>query len=189
MSLLTTPALTAYYNAVRQNNESTAVAFWTLVFKTFFPEEQYNFVREMAASANDPQRRVDGQLQYVEAGTPRIMVLFFHEAKRASQSTTAMQEVEGQAFEACGTYLDYKRVSFVYAVTTIGTEARLWKYESDGNFRSLTVNSSGNAQPQGTRSAYIDANSVDAAQLRAGLLHMKQLPPSSAYTPSALPSQ
>ena len=189
MSLLTTPALIAYYNNVQQNHENAAMAFWTLVFKTFFPEQQYNFVREMPASPDDPLRRVDGQLQYVEAGTFRIVVLFFHEAKRASQSTAVMNEVEGQVFEACGTYLRKEKYTHVYALGTIGTKGQLWKYQPDGTFQSLTTDSSGHAPPQGTLSAYIDANSSNASKLRDGFLHMKQFPPSLPYTPSVVPPQ
>lgn len=190
MSLLTNPVITAYYNAVGLNHENAAVAFWTVVVKGLFPEEPYAFVPQMPASANDPLRRVDGQLQYVEAGTFRIMVLFFYEAKRASQSPTEMTAVEGQAFEACGSFLNANRqLTHIYAVTTIGTEARLWKCLPDRTFQSLTVDSSQRAPPQGTRSAYIDANSPDAYKLRNGFLHMKQFPPSLVYVPSVAPSQ
>lgn len=61
------------------------------------------------------------------------MVFFFHEAKKAGQTDSQVHDVEGQAFEACGTYLQSNsQITHVYAVATIGTEARVWKYSLQG---------------------------------------------------------
>ncbi|KAF9733708.1 hypothetical protein PMIN01_08051 [Paraphaeosphaeria minitans] len=185
MSLITNTFLRAFYQGVNPQNEHSAVTFWAYVFKVYFPEEHFLFDTQKPASHSDPLRRVDGKLTYVENQTNRLMVLFFFEAKRTSQAQAEMQAVEGQAFEACGTFLSSQpHLSHIYAVTTIGTEARVWKYSADRTFLGL-----GNSSPSGTRAAYIDADSAAASTLRSALLHMKQFPPSSYATAATITSQ
>ena len=162
------------------STEHSAVSFWAYVFKRYFHEDHFLYDPQKPASEQDPLRRVDGKLSYVEKDTNNIMVLFFHEAKKRDSTGTALMEaVEAQAFEACGTYLWGKQaLTHVYAVTTIGTRARVWKYTKTGA-QSLT-----DSRPSGTLNAYIEASHPDSSKLRTALLHMKQFPPSVPATAS-----
>ncbi|RMZ72816.1 hypothetical protein GMOD_00009866 [Pyrenophora seminiperda CCB06] len=101
------------------------------------------------------------------------MALFFFEAKKMGTAPSLMTQVENQAWRACRAYLaDNKNIGFIYAVTTIGTEARIWKYDRITHEESLTGN-----EPKGVRTAYIDAASPDSSLLRTALLAMKENPP------------
>lgn len=166
-----------YDSAVKSAEEHDAVSFWSYAFRRYFHEKHFFYDTQKPASQLDPRRRVDGTMTYMEKNTIKPMVLFFHEAKKAGQTDSQVEDVEGQAFEACGTYLQFNsHLTHVYAVTTIGTEARFWKYSLDGPQNLI------DGQPSGTRKAYIDAKSTNSTQLVKGIDHMKQFPPSAFAT-------
>lgn len=187
MTLITNLYIKAYYDAVQPDNEHSALSFWSYFFKQSFPEPQFSYDRETPASSADPKRRVDGKMSYVENQTSRIMALFFHEGKRGKdgEGVSAMTAVEGQAFEACGTFMsENPQLTHIYAITTIGTEARIWKY-----WRNGTIVGVGVPDNSGVRTAYIEANSPDAVKLSAGIQQMKAFPPSAYATQSAVSPQ
>jgi hypothetical protein len=84
-----------------------------------------------------------------------------------------MMDVEGQAHEACVTYCGTTEFTHVYAMTTLGTTAGLWKFEKDTGLAPLF-----GSQQNLDRNSYIDANSPEAYRIKDGLTQMKNLPPS-----------
>lgn len=179
MALMYDSLFTAFYNDV-SSTEHSAVSFWAYVFKRYFNENHFFYDPQKPASEQDPLRRVDGKLSYVEKDTNGIMVLFFHEAKKRDLNETAlMNDVEAQAFEACGTHLRSKpNLSHVYAVTTIGTRARVWKYMKPGAQSAI------DSFPSGNLNAYIEASHQDSFRLRNAFIKMKQFLPSIPATAS-----
>ncbi|OCL07913.1 hypothetical protein AOQ84DRAFT_341143 [Glonium stellatum] len=173
MSLITDNLRQQLYNEAVSNYEHASLSFWTYIFKVYFSETYFFYDREKPASEQaDPLRRVDGQVKYFEEGSFRTRVLCFHEAKKTYASDDDMRVVEGQAFEACATYCGNSNLTHVFAITTIGTRARTWKYIA--NQLQPLSGSSGLLN----RGAYIDANSTAASQISDSFNHMKQFPPS-----------
>jgi hypothetical protein len=187
MALVYDGFLQRWYDiAVGSPEEHNAMSFWNYLWNQYFHEKHFFYDREKPASRQDSRRRVDGVMTYMEKDTIEPRVLFFHEAKKAGQTDSQVRDVEGQAFEACGTYLQSRpEFTHVYAVTTIGTEARVWKASllEDG-FQSLVDD-----HPPGIRSAYIDAKSTDSKKLVQAINHMKQFPPSAYATAAPIPTQ
>ena len=94
-----------YHSAHIPTLEVGSVSLWNYFTQQSFPENHFLHDTQVPASSGDPLRCVDGALKYFEKDTLRTKVLFFHEAKKPGQADSQVQEVEGQAFEACGTYL------------------------------------------------------------------------------------
>jgi hypothetical protein len=179
MSLITNPFLRKLYDESVSQYEHAPKSFWTYLFKIKFPEEYFSYEQEKPASQKaDPLRRVDGRLIYFEHSTMEIRVLCFHEAKKTFASDTDMQEVEGQAFEACATYCGNSHLTHVYALTTIGTLARLWKYSRGTGHLDPLFGSAGLMR----REAYIDVDSEAAVEINRNFQLMKQFPPSRIAT-------
>ncbi|KAF2175339.1 hypothetical protein K469DRAFT_611132 [Zopfia rhizophila CBS 207.26] len=176
MSLVTTEFLRALYNEAQSGTyEHTSISFWGyLLSKVYFAEDHFYVDAQKPASPNDPLRRVDEQVKYFEKGTLKTRILCFHEGKKPSANTDDMQVVEGQAFEACATYCDFAGINHVYALTTIGTLARTWKYSHGTRQLEPLFGSAGLLN----RAAYVDADSAHASQLDQTFRHMKMIPPS-----------
>jgi hypothetical protein len=122
-------------------------------------------------------RRVDVVVKYFEAETLKPRVLLFHEAKKQAASKSDVKTVELQANDACKTYCESSGFTHVFAMTTVGTSARLWKYESAGGRLTPLFGSSA----FGDGDAYIDANSSNAHSIKNGLRHIKAFPPSTYH--------
>lgn len=75
-------------------------------------------------------QRVDITIQYYEQATGRRSTLFFLEAKGTNVDIRQYREVERQGQDACEAYLnnDQTNVHIVYALCTVGTRARLFRY-------------------------------------------------------------
>ena len=123
---------------------------------------------EPPSSANT-KRRVDIFVKYFEPPNYSIRILCFVEAKRPNADLTLVDEVEHQAFDACAAYLWTNKLQHIYAMTTIGTRARLWIYRPDSDYLEPLFGS----QDLSDRSAYVEAHSSDAYKLTAGFHHMK----------------
>lgn len=176
MTLINTTFLRVLHNEAVPKYEHAPMSFWTYFFNLHFSEECFLYDREKPANEKlDPLRRVDAQLRYLETSTNAVQVLFFHEAKNNGAAQAKLVEVENQVYEACGIYCHEAKYSHVYAVTTIGTAARVWKYvKADGTLQPLT-----GSEGTGVRSAYIEVDSPDASKISAAVQHMKNFPPSS----------
>jgi len=168
--------LSRLYQIAQANStdEHESRSFWNYYLsKVIFVDKAFYVDPEKPASGSDPLRRVDLVVKYFEAETGIPRVLIFHEAKKHAASGHHMTSVEGQAHEACATYCASSKFTHVYAMTTLGTTARLWKFESGSGLTPLY-----GSQQNLDRGSYIDANSPEAYHIRDGLIQMKNLPPS-----------
>jgi hypothetical protein len=178
MSLLTNAYLRVLYSDAQSSTyEHHSISFWGyLLSKVYFAEQFFYVDPQKPASPDDPLRRVDEQVKYFENGTLKTRILCFHEGKKTEASANAVQSVEGQAFEACATYCQSNNnITHVYALTTIGTFARTWKYSHATKKLEPLFGSAGLLN----LAAYVDADSSQATQLDKSFKHMKQFPPSA----------
>ncbi|OCL09029.1 hypothetical protein AOQ84DRAFT_388450 [Glonium stellatum] len=181
MTLLINDYIRVLYDEANSDKyEHSSISFWNyLLTKVYFTEDWFFTDREKPASPDDPLRRVDEQVRYFERGSMKTRVLCIHEGKKAGEGDSAVANVEGQAFEACATYCASSGMTHVYALTTIGTYARTWKYSSEEQEDRQFVALFGSAGLT-NRAAYVDANSALAIQLDQSFRHMKQFLPSGA---------
>jgi len=168
--------LSRLYQIAQANStdEHESQSFWNYYLsKVIFTEDAFYVDPGKPASAKDPLRRVDLVVKYFEAETYIPRVLVFYEAKKHSSSKTQMRDVEGQAHEACATYCGNTGFTHVYAMTTLGTTARLWKFVAKSTLTPLFGSSK-----DIDRESYIDAASSQAYLIKDNLIRMKSFPPS-----------
>lgn len=177
MSLVTDETLAELWERAQAAVESEwpSRTFWShLLSKHIFARMNDVVAVEEPPSSGDPRRRIDIIVSYTNAER-RLSVLCFVECKRPNATVYLTDEVEHQAFNACVSYLSEKNLDFVYAMTTLGTRARLWTY-----FRGLDyLDPLFGSTDISAKKEYIEAHSTQAAQLTAGFNIMKDKPPSS----------
>lgn len=175
MSLLTTTTLAILYNAAnaQEAQEHEAVTFWDHLWqKVYFPEEQWVIAQQSPPTGHtgDRRRRMDTGIFLVNPVLCRLEMVAAVEGKGRDAGPKGIEEVEMQAEQACKSRcLD---TSGVWAVTFIGTKARVWKY----TILPLPSWSSVTRDPDGepTLENYIDANDVSLApELDAAFRNMR----------------
>ncbi|OCL10333.1 hypothetical protein AOQ84DRAFT_219697 [Glonium stellatum] len=175
MTLITNVYLKKLWEDAQANpsSEHHSISFWNyLLSKVVFASEGFIVDHQKPPSLDDPNRKIDIVVKYFEDPDFKIKMLCFHEAKKPKATKYDIEIVESQAIDACETYCKGEGKDFIYAMTTIGTAARQWRYES-GGFEPLF-----GPGDLADRSAYIEASSPDASQIRAGFEYMKKFPPS-----------
>lgn len=128
----TTHVLEAFYRRAHtgQDQEYTCSAFWQLLCQASFPLRQ-GFAVVCEQSPDDNVRaRVDTVISIVEYTTLNITKILLVESKRRGAGTSHITRCESQAHDGCRLYLSTEGLSQVYALTTYGTEFRLWSYSS-----------------------------------------------------------
>lgn len=91
-----------------------------------------------------------------------ICVLCFVESKRPNASLSLIDEIEHQALNACVSYLSQKKLKHVYALTTYGTRARLWRrYDPPSDYLDPPLFGSNDLSAV---KEYVEAHSTDAQQ-------------------------
>jgi hypothetical protein len=160
MSFVTTPIRQVLYDNVHQPNahEHHTKAFWHhILTKDLFPEEHFAVLTESTPSSHldDALRRVD---LLVSTFNPqqKLRIIFINEMKRKGGSADS---VEAQVQEACEACVKETKED-VWAMTVIGTTAKMWQYTSGKTFYALT-------------SVYIDAKSPSAQLIRDIVVNMK----------------
>jgi hypothetical protein len=160
MSFVTTPIRTTLYNNVQASNahEHHTKAFWQHIFaKDLFTEEEYAVSTERTPSShpNDALRRVD---LVVSTYTPQqtLRIIFINEMKKKGGSADA---VEAQVQEACQACVRETKED-VWAMTAIGTTAKMWQYTPGNIFYALTAD-------------YVDAASQGAQTIRDIVANLK----------------
>ncbi|KAL1863463.1 hypothetical protein Plec18170_000298 [Paecilomyces lecythidis] len=177
MSLITDRALLALWTEAQQNpsSEWASVALWTHLWAKYIFWERDWLVSTESPPESAGLRRVDVVIKYL-GGNNSIAVLAFHEAKPPDAGPQDTKEVEEQALDACRRYLskpDNAELSFVYAVTTLGTKARAWIYEREPNSLRPMFRSQNPAE----RAEYVEVHSTDAAQLKTAFNVMRNVKP------------
>ncbi|KAI9730330.1 MAG: hypothetical protein M1818_008233 [Claussenomyces sp. TS43310] len=165
MSLIIDDRTEALWIEAQTKPEWATTLFWEYVLK-----EQFFSGRDWTISSQQPPtneasdlRRVDLRIQ--RWNNKRWNTILFFEAKKQNCSQAEIDTLEGQAYEACVSHMRYTGREEMYAVTAIGTSARLWVAVLEAPYLMPFV-------PLGVelsdRTGYIEAHSTDAAQLRDG---------------------
>ena len=130
MSLVTDTYLLQLWKAAQAASdvEAPGRTFWNQVLsKYIFVGKEYVVSSEEPPSSASTKRRVDIIVKYFESPKYSIRIFCFVEAKRPNADLSLIDEVEHQAFDACVSYLSTNKLQHIYAMTTVGTRARLWK--------------------------------------------------------------
>jgi hypothetical protein len=112
-------------------------------------------------SERGDRRRVETTVEVLQDSLQKLVV----EAKHHDASQDEIQEVEGQAYSGCMKYLKYSGRTAMYAMTAVGTRARLWTVHRNEDYLEPYV-------PNGFGLAkiaeYIEANSTEGYQIIEG---------------------
>jgi hypothetical protein len=145
--------------------EPESMSFWQhLIAKHEFSEEWWVCDAEMRPAPGS-RKRIDRGVRFVDSSM-QLTVLLWVEGK-GNTSATAKKEAEEQALRACRDNLEsHKSQTFIYALTTAMTEAKVWIYHRDEpNLQALHDEH------------YIEANSTQGSQLRVAFARMKKVTP------------
>jgi len=171
MSLVIDDRTRAHWEKAQTKPEWGATKFWEYVLK-----EQFFTGRDWSLSSQQPPTDESSDLRRMELRIEKWIgnqwyTIICYEAKKAKCTQTEIDELECQAYNACITHLNYTGRDQMYAITTIGTAARLWYITKTDDYLLPFV-------PVDTalaeRSAYIEAHSTDAQQLRDGFNYVKE---------------
>ncbi|KAL9023818.1 MAG: hypothetical protein Q9196_006953, partial [Gyalolechia fulgens] len=138
-----------------QDSEQESVNFWQLVLsKSIFAGDDDIGVTPLATGEG---MKVDIVVKHIEPPALRIRRLCVVAVKKPN---ALIHDVERQAITACTSYLNSNNMSSVYAMTAIGTAARLWKYKKNDDYLTPMFGGDGLSD----MNDYIEANS-NAAQI------------------------
>ncbi|KAI4150887.1 MAG: hypothetical protein LQ340_003840 [Diploschistes diacapsis] len=174
MSLVVDNFLLRLWEEAQQSPDDECVSrtFWLhLLSKYIFLEKRFLVTAEAPPSYLDSRRRVDIIVKNLDLPNP--CVLLFIESKKKNAGPSDFDQVEHQAFTACVAYVVAHNLRSVKAMTTIGTKARMWEYETNGDY--LTPLHGGRGLSDA--SAYIEAHSPEATTLLDHLNKCKSVKP------------
>jgi hypothetical protein len=139
-------------------------------------KDQFFNTRDWALSSQQPPTDEASDLRRVELRIERWInhqwqTILFFEAKKQKCSQTEIDELEFQAYNACIAHLAYTRRDQMYAMTVIGTSARLWYITKRDDYLLPFVPIDPGLSE---RAKYIEAHSTDAQHLRNGLNYIIQ---------------
>ncbi len=127
---INTPQLRKLWADAQSRPEWASTKFWEYIFShNAFDGHQW------AVSSQQPPTYDEGDLRRVDLVVEKIdenansAALLFMEAKRANATLDQVQEVEYQAFTACCANLYATNKASIWAMTCVGTRARLWAYQ------------------------------------------------------------
>ena len=106
-------------------------------------------------------------LVYINARHPQIAQMITHLFRN-----TEYDKLEFQALRDCLEYMQKNRLDHIYAVTVVGTTARLWECQPEDQY--LQSFSPQESQHLSDKSAYLEIHSTDGAVLREQFAQMKQ---------------
>lgn len=159
------------WTKAQTNNEWATTRFWEHYIRGEYPCEDNWVVASQQPPTDDPEdlRRVE---LVVDKWTGEfIHRLFIFEAKKKKANQSEIDELEHQAYEACLKHLKYTGRDQMYAMTVIGTGARLWVVHRDDDYLIPWI-------PMGTnladKSSYIKAHSSDGSEIEAGWAYTKK---------------
>ncbi|KAI0572294.1 hypothetical protein Alg215_09873 [Pyrenophora tritici-repentis] len=185
MSLVTPGIVRKLYNDAnaQQAQEHETITFWEYLFnKRYFVGEAWFVASQKPPSSEmeDRRRRIDLNINYYDGAIDEVKIVAIVEGKRASTQPAVVEQVEMQAYQACAARC--RSGGSVWAITVIGTAARVWKYTT------LPVPSwecvTGGEQPD--ICFYIDADSAAAATIDRKIRDITIRAPQSSFI---VPSQ
>ncbi|KAH7113471.1 hypothetical protein B0J13DRAFT_460833 [Dactylonectria estremocensis] len=123
MESIDTPQMRKLWNDVQEKPEWATTRFWEYVFKQYRPP----------TDDDDDLRRVDLVVENFDDNGNSTTLLFM-EAKRANATRDQIEDVEYQAFTACCAHLFSTAKPTIWAMTCVGSKARLWAYRLKDNY-------------------------------------------------------
>lgn len=188
MSIVTTQVEWVLWQDAQKHDEWATTKFWEHILQKVYPAADGWVVSSQQPPTREKsdRRRVETTVEILLNGSLQKLVI--KEAKKHKASQTEIEEVEAQAYQACLKYLKHSQRSEMYAMTVVGTRARLWiAYQSQDYLEPFVPGSRGLAAIE----EYIEANSTDGYLLMGGLEHMKDhnlMPPGKSQILKSLGS-
>ncbi|ELR06923.1 hypothetical protein GMDG_02293 [Pseudogymnoascus destructans 20631-21] len=163
MSLIINQRTRSLWETAQTRPEWAATRFWEYVLKgQFFIGDDWAISSQQPPTDDrEDRRRVDLRIERWKSNRWQIIALF--EAKKQNCSQTEVDELEHQAYNACMVHLIGIGREEMYAITTIGTAARLWYItKNDDYLLPMVPVTAGLSDP----TEYIEANGTMATELR-----------------------
>lgn len=195
MSIINTDRLDRLWQEAQIHPEWATTRLWEYIFNhIIFKDEKWVVSSQQPATHQEGElRRVDLVVEKMNSDATKVESVLFIEAKRASASTADIQAAEHQIFTAGYAYCIDAEVENVWAMTCIGSAARLWIVNNEVDYPIPFV-------PKGSglseRSEYLEI-AVNGQTITAGLEYIKRhtTPPESLVekdlrsgpTPTMLP--
>ncbi|KAE8442168.1 hypothetical protein EG329_003756 [Mollisiaceae sp. DMI_Dod_QoI] len=130
-----TPQVQKLWADAQTRPEWASTKFWEYIFSHNIFDGP-----EWVVSSQQPPTYDDGDLRRIDLVVENIdenansAALMFMEAKRASATLDLVLEVEYQAFTACCAALYATGRESIWAMTCVGTRAKLWAYRRDDDY-------------------------------------------------------
>ncbi|KAJ4328564.1 hypothetical protein N0V84_000923 [Fusarium piperis] len=192
MSVINTPRLDRLWQEAQIHAEWATTRLWEYIFnRIVFNDEEWVVSSQQPATRQEGElRRVDLVVEKMNNDATNIETILFIEAKRTNASPVDIDEAEHQAFTAACAYCIDAKVESTWAMTCIGSAARLWMFHRDAGEYLLPFVPEG--QGLSARSEYLEI-AVNGQAIAAGLEYIKRhsTPPDSliakAFPPPAHP--
>lgn len=137
MSIITNHALLCLWQDAQDHPEWATTRLWEHIFNRIVFSTEPWLVSSQQPPTHTPGdlRRVDLVVEQVDSASKTTMTLLFVEAKRASALPNDIAEVETQAYTAaCAYAVDSGSTDPIWAMTCVGSLARLWIFDWDQYF-------------------------------------------------------
>lgn len=135
MSIITTPVLLSLWTDAQYHPDWATTRFWEYLIRNVFNQDDW-VVSSQQPPSHNPRvgRRVDLLVEHIEPATGISSTILFMEMKRAAASQTELTACEHQAFTGGCEYSIDTNMSRVWAMTCIGSQARLWIVEKSREY-------------------------------------------------------
>jgi hypothetical protein len=170
MSIVQTDVEYFLWTDAQKHHEWASSKFWEHKLQKTFPATEGWIVSSQQPPTREKsdRRRVEATVECLYDGS--LEKLQIVECKEHNATKSRIQEVEAQVYEACLKYLKGSQRSEMYAMTTVGTLARLWiAYKSEDYLEPFFPKGMGLAEIR----EYVEANSSDGHYIVEGWEHMK----------------
>ncbi len=135
MSVINTPQLHKLWKDAQDRPEWAPTKFWEYVFKQkAFSGHQWIVASQQPPTYDEEElRRVDLLVERVDDKADTTTLLFM-KATRAQATVSDIETVEYQVFTACCANLLATKRKGIWAMTCVGTTARLWAYKLKADY-------------------------------------------------------
>lgn len=181
MSIINTARLDRLWQEAQIHPEWATTRLWEYIFNhIIFKDDKWVVSSQQPATRQEGElRRVDLVVEKMNSDATKVETVLFIEANRASASTADIDEAEHQAFTATCAYCIDTGVKYIWALTCIGSAARLWAFKNGHIYLTPFV-------PKGEglseKSEYLEI-AANGQTITAGLEYIKRhtTPPESLF--------
>ncbi|CAM6003155.1 unnamed protein product [Sphagnum balticum] len=171
MSIIKSTTQWILWRDAQSRPEHGATRFWEHKLQIWFPASEGWVVssQQPPTGENSDRRRVESLIEILHPATNSMQKLLIYEAKRSQVGVAKVDELEMQAYSACQLALQQDNRSSMYALTTIGTSARIWIADSSPYLNAFIPPSDAISDAN----SYIEANSTDGHYIEEAIAYMK----------------